>query len=766
MPLPQPPIPLLGDICSVIFNNTLYTYSSQAFQALPLVPGANWTMLPMGEAVGQGVCVGSTPSNPQEAGFYVVGGIGTEADYQGLQKFTYSTGKWESLAPPQLPAVTQNRVLHSATYLNDSDTIFMYAGSQQGSSNPSAETFSIQASAPYSSQAYVSTAPPVVYPIILPWSTSTAVMIGGSASNTRVMLFNPATGWSDSGATLAQPLIKATNVEQAVLATGDDGSKNLYTFDMSVSPNAVQRFVLLNGNGAPVANSAPVTKRELEDSWEVEARAVAGRSLTVGNWPGYNSTLAPSVTRAVFAVAQDPNGLVVIAGGNPDDVLCMFDTRQNGWLNATAKLATQHVLVDGISTVATSTQTTATSTATSLSTSVPTSASTTATPTAAAAAGTGSGSSSTGDGSSTNVILGGVLGSLGCAAVLLLVLYFCVIRQRKRQAHAEAGHLRRASGVSSIEKTGVSYANDSFPSGLRGPGVFRGHQQQDSQSSFSSVAILMGRVNGKQGQGQARLSRVPSNNSKRDSGDSIFRAFKSTIGKPMPQPQPSEPMNVRPPRQLTPDDKGVSFAPNTAEPRPRPSAAAAAIDRQGSMRRSSGWNRYWSGGSALNILGFGNGKDGNQNSRRTTQESDGSNYSDHPHRITQDSATVPPLNVYEPRASFSQVSRGSPTVTQFKAGKHEGLSGQIERPVSAVSDMSAYSSGIPASVHEAWDPTSSSQPWGATRSNNMYSTPLAPSGPQTQSSRLPTGVSKQPQLAMASNSSDMSWLNLGEGSRV
>ncbi len=771
MPLPQPPI-ALNNVCSVIFDNTLYTYSQDAFQALPLSSGGNWTQLPQGVKVTGGICVGSTPADLTQAGFYVVGGTGPSADYKGLQKFTYATGKWESITPTSV--VTQDRLWHSATYLNASNSILMYAGSQDGSQYPSTQTFTIGTVAPFQVTAFQSIAPPTINPILLPWSDDQAALIGGSATNTQVMLFSPTTSWVDSGASLASPLVKDVSAEKAVLIKGDDGSKNLYTFDMTVAPNKVERIVLVDGAGAPIKNSAVITTRGMG-----EKRATPD-TLTESSWPGYNSTLAPTSTRTNYAVAQDPNGVVVIAGGNQDDVLCIFDGRQNGWENATARFADEKVFADSISSSVSSsaatTSQTSTSTVVSLSTSVPasTSASATATPAAIGSGSLASNSDTSSSGTSTQAILGGVLGSIAFVALVLTLVYFCIVRQRKRHAHAEAGHARRASGLSPNEKDAIAFASDSYPHSPTGNGTFRGHQQQDSQASFSSMGIFMGRANGNKGAAQSSVARNPSNNSKRDSNDSTFRAFKSTISKPVIQATPD--LGPLPPPPDAQDEKGVSFAANTAEPRPRPSVAAAAIDRQGSTRRSSGWNRYWSGGSALNILGYGSKN--NQDSRRTTKDSDGSHYSD-PHRITQDSATVPPLNVYEPRASFSRVNSGSPTVTQFKAGKHEGMSGRIERPVSADSDGSGYSSGIPASVHDAWDPTAVNGTWGADRTATpssfyrSYTTPLAPSRPappplsqRPPPSRPPTGVSQQPRLAMAATSSDMSWLNLGEAPRL
>jgi len=766
MPIPVPKVPL-KDICSVVFNNTLYTYSADAFQSLPLTPGAKWKELPGGEKVKGGVCVGSTPGDPSTAALYIVGGKSERAGYHGLQKFTYSKGVWETITLPQ--PVTQDRLWHGATYINSTDSLLIYAGSQDGSKNPSSQTFTIGASAPHTVLAFESAAPPTVNPMLLPWSASEAVLIGGNDWNTKIMLFSSEAKWVDSGASLVAPVPKDTSAVKTMIATGDDGSKHLYTFDMTVSPNTVTRSVLFTGPKQPVPNSAPVKRSIEEDGHENQARRREVAPLTLNAWPSYNSTLAPMATRSAYALAQDPDGLVVVAGGNEEDVLCMFNARENSWKNATARLDDVRLFASDSISKSSSTVLSTTPTSTSVPSSTTAAVATTATSEAAAAVG------KTDNVTTTNTILAVVLSSIFGIAILLFGIYWCLQRKRKQNAHMEAGHMRRASGTSSNEKSGIGYATNSLPHAPTGPSVFRGHQTQDSQSSFSSMAILMGRLN-QQKPGQSGVVRNSSQNTKRSSVGSNFRAFKSTISKPIPQATApiatTRSITPTPPSLQMRDEKGVSFAPGTVEPRPRSPSTGAATDPQGDARRSSGWNRYWSGGSALGLLGFGNGNgNGNGNvapnppmSKRTTVVSDtSSHYSNTQHRITQDSATVPPLQIYEPRASFSRVASRSPTIAQPNEKLKEAMLGKIEtqRPVSAISSVSGYSSGIPASVHETWDPTSS-KPWGYDRPQNStfynagpYATPLAPASSKLSPNRQPPQPTRD----------DMSWLNLGGENR-
>ncbi|KAK4180391.1 hypothetical protein QBC36DRAFT_342950 [Triangularia setosa] len=761
MSLPQPETPL-NNACSVIFDHTLYTYSADAFQSLKLEPGAEWEVLPQGERVTGGACVGSTTGNPATSAFFVVGGKGATQEYQGLQKYTFSTGQWEAV-PVDTPDI-RDRTGHSAVYLNSTDSILVYGGGSDGQA--SSQTFTIGAAAPHTILSHESWAPPAVKPILLPWSTHEAVMLGGNLGNTQVYLFNNQDGkWRDSGATLATPL-KDASALQAVLLDGADGSQNLLTFDMTESPNIVKRTVLYTGPEQPVTAATPVTKRSTRRrAWTAgKQRRRRSEPLTLNNWPAYNSSLAPTTTRTNFALAQDVDGMVVIAGGNSEDPVVMFDTTTNTWQNATEMLGQARLLsLDDDESSTTLSSTTATSTTTTLSTATSSTLATITSDAAAAATATPNETTAPvagGSGFNINMILGAVLGSVFGLALILGLLYFCLRRRTRQQAHTEAGHIRRSSGASSTEKD-MGYAKDSLAFGQGPPGVFRGHQSQGSKSSFSSMAILMGRTSESKPRLPAigRKASKSSNGSKRDSGDSVFRAFKSTISKPiLPEAAAPSPQPMR-------DEKGVSFTTETVEPRPRNLTTA---DKRESTRRSSGWNRYWSGGSALNMLGFGSGNSNTKNnSQRTTLHSErSSKYSDQQNRMTQDSVTVPRLQIYEPRLSFSRVNSHSPTIATYDNTKfNQGMSAQIEtgRPISAVSDlsMSAYSSGIPESVHEAWDPTASNnRPWGMERQNSsntgIYATALAPASAAKPVAE-PAPLRKQPSAVR----DDMSWLNLG-----
>ncbi|KFA70471.1 hypothetical protein S40285_00644 [Stachybotrys chlorohalonatus IBT 40285] len=759
MSVPEPPMSL-DNSCTVIYENTLYSYSPAGFLALRLEEGAEWQTLASGEVVTGATCVGTTPPDAAQAGFFVVGGQSESSDYNGLQKFTYSTGEWTRILTTA--EVTRNRRWHAATYIQANDAILVYAGTTDGTAAPSSQTFVIGASEPYETRGAVGGAtgapPPGVSPILLQWSVADAVLLGGDAANNKVWLFNPTAGWRDFSTTLEQP-IKDTSIVRAVVVDGADGSKSLLEFDMTISPNSVSRVVLQTAEGGPVFNSAPVSRRAASS-----VDALTRRELTLIDWPEYNSTLAPLETRSNYAMAVSPENRVVFSGGNAEHPLAIFDVNENSWeepggvfvedqqrlrvssttsSEAASSTATSESALSVTSSVISSIASTSTEPASTTAEALSTSASATSTGTSAPIAGGDEDESSgLGTGAVLGITLGTILGFLAILVVALLLLR----RRKQRASHAESG---RDGG--SGEKSDAAFAKSPLP-----PTNWQSHRQHGSQDSFSSVAILMGHVGGQ----KQSMSRVPSNQDRRGSVESLRKQFKSTIGKPVLQ---TSNLSFAP----ASEDKGVAFASTVVEPRPR----NGPLPTEDGIRRSSGWNRYWSGGSALQLLGFG----GPPRPRsRVTSESSHYSESQNPHpRRTQDSATVPPLN-FEGRAGVNRVNSGSPVVSQHPSSIpfRDGMSGKIERPVSKAS--SGYSSGIPESVSDMWEAADGERPWGAKRASNSayvpsfyWGTPLAPAGAASvatvgePSRHTPSGVSTQPQLSKAKTSSDLSWLNLG-----
>ncbi|KAF4594677.1 pre-mRNA splicing factor CLF1 [Ophiocordyceps camponoti-floridani] len=641
MSIPEPPASL-DDACFAIHNGTLFAYSSHGFFSLVLDKGAAWRKLDMGVPVEGAPCLSTTPLDASQAALFVVGGRTDSGDYPGLQRYTYDDGQWSTIRLTD--EVTKQRLGHAVTYVASDDVILMYAGHQDGTNGLSSQTFAIQSSHPFTVRGYESVAPPADSPVLFAWSASDAGMLtgGNGPLDDRPWLWNPSSGWRSWETTISAPF-KVTPLTRLVPVDGDDGSKFLYAFDFGQSPVAVSVMVLQDGAGNP----GPSTPSDVSRRVAVSRRDLGSKSL-----PVYNATLAPAGRKRLPAVASDGNGTVVFAGGGQDGALLVFNGKKNTWVDVGAMLG------DG-----------------SKAFLAPTSASPTETPSSTSTSGASTSTTAAGNrgrtGPGPNALLGITLGCiLGLMALLGIVLF--LLRRRKKLRR------RKAADDDSEEKE----AEDMSPSTIPPKSHFRGHHPQASHESYSSMAILMGRVGKDRG-----LTRKTSHDTNRSSDSSLHKKFKSTISKPIPQPA-AYPVLPGP----YDDDKNASLAPKAAA---AVAAAAAAAESNDTTRRSSGWNRYWSGGSALQILGLGPTR------RNTTMSERSSHYSDSGNRMRQDSATVPPLTM-DGRPEVNSVAVNSPTVARLATA--EGMAGRIVRPTSPAS--SGYSSGIPESVVDGWDTAS------------------------------------------------------------
>ncbi|KAF4332318.1 hypothetical protein FBEOM_13889 [Fusarium beomiforme] len=667
----------------------------------------------MGEKVSGAVCVGATPDDTAQAGLFVVGGTSGSDGYTGLQKYTYSTGKWTTITPSEL--ITKDRLRHGSMYIKASDAILVYAGSRDGVAASSGETFTIQASEPYSVNSYGPGSSPGVRPILLNWSDVDACLVGSNTRNIAITLFNPTTGWRESGATLAEPLLQDSSSVQAIVMPRDDGSKSLYTFDLSQSPNQVRRFVLPDAYGAPLSNSAAVGNEK--------------RELSLDDWPEYNSTLAPTATRQNFAIAQGADGKVVFSGGNSEDPLVIFDATENSWVDASQVFDAENQKVLSDSTLTSSTFSTAktassakstkstytqtrpltsnseisstSTTSTILSTDSSTTSLTMSEASVSATAGAAAGNNDSGI--SSNIILGITLGSiLGFLALLGLLLLLLAQRRKAKRNSMEASST-------------THFGNGSHQ--LLSRSQTRGHNATLSQESYSSMATLINRT-GKQ---KTNLTRKPTNDTTRSSGSSLHKQIKATISQPILQELPHPALQGY-------DTRDVGFDVTVAEHRPH----AGSMEAHDDIRRSSGWNQYWSGGSALQVLGFGGSK------RATAGSEQSSCYSEATHhrsaRATQDS-TLSSL-IFDFYPEINRINSGSGVAAECsKIPFKDGVAGKLERTLPRTSS-SGYSSGIPESVNEAGDPTFSSKPWSPDRAPKIACNPNSYFGaPVLQASR-------------------------------
>ncbi|KAK8196544.1 hypothetical protein M8818_006709 [Zalaria obscura] len=627
MSAPEPKATLEGH-CSAINDNTLYVLSPDSFQALPLKENATWSSLPTGESVTGPACVMGVPNGDEsQAALYVVGGTSSDSNYAGLQRYFFANQTWETLTPPTMDM--QGRTNHSAAYLNDTSSILVYAGSTpQSESDLSSQTFVLSATAPWAIEAFTSKAPPANLPILLPWNSSHAVMTGGSETNTEIFTFGPDEGWQQLNTNLSDPL--ATGVK-ATLIEGSDGSKVLETFDMSSSPNKVSQIVLLGAGGKTAATGTTVgsSKSSKSKSKLKSQSRKRKRDLTIANWPTYNSTLAPTVTRSDFSVAQDSSGMAVVSGGNDESPVVLFNQQKNAWID-------NGLFFEGESnnnqvTLSSSTSTASTSTATSSATS-----SATASSTVAAA-------SSSGTSSKSHMlrVLGITLGVLfGIAALFIIALLYFRWRKQKRKRdnyvdEKDAGRLSFADrGASFMKEAGGSVANLEMQQPPRKPFV-----PGSNNSSHNSFAIIAGKFGPNKG-GQPR---------QRESFESTTRLVR----------------NVQSPMELT--DIGEKSQDNTylkpvARDEPHPPAAYDEDEPEGKRKRSSGWSRYFANNDPSLPSAY--------NQSQHTSASALSNYADSqipsmPSRIPS-SVLVAPLDIDFSRhfdRPISRVASASPAIS-------------------------------------------------------------------------------------------------------
>lgn len=460
---PLPPVEI-RDPCSVIYNETLYVYTADAFQALPLREGGEWFQLPMGVSVSGASCARAVSTNdPGKAALYIVGGVAkaSTSGYPGLQRYSFAESSWETITPHD--SVTQNRQNHASIYLSSTSSILVYAGNQGADAGArSSQTFVLSVAPPYNVQAFNSIAPPVVDPQLLPWNESHVAMVGGDPENRKIYIFNADTGWYDLGFSLQSGLPDRRKALSTIIHF-DDGSKVLQTYDASVSPNTVTQTIL--PVGVVQTKSVP---RSVELHTKREKRGV-----TISNWPPYNSTLAPQSTRLDFSIAQGPRGLAVLCGGNAQLPIVLFNERQNTWVDTTAffngQQATQSTPVS--SNFATPTSSTESQKSASSSTS-PKSA---------------THSPSHGTRSDTLTILGAALGAVFGILLIVSIILLLLRRKRKQRKH------RTVNSYFKHDKNRLSFA-DRGADFMKEPGGTAGLYYSIKSRSNTSSPIITGRA--------------------------------------------------------------------------------------------------------------------------------------------------------------------------------------------------------------------------------------------------------------------------------
>lgn len=467
MIVPKPPVKLEGH-CSVIHDNTLFTYSANGFASIPLERNGTWSKLDMGEPVSHAACVtGGVDGDEGQQALYVVGGTPSKSKGKGpgVQRYSFKDKKWKSFEPSQQNMA--NRTDHNAVYLKDSASILVYGGHQKHQTDASSDTFVVNTADPYNISAFeASKASPVFYPVLLSWNDKEAALVGGLTDKKQVYLFDPAKGWRSSDVTIDKEL---SDDARCALVKGSDGSKILETFDMGSSPNTVTSETLLKSGGKPASSSSKSSRR---------------KRITLDDYPKYDDSLASSTKRDDFSIAQGGNQ-VVISSGSGTDTLAIFNQTSNSWVNAT-KLFYGDEPRQKILPTTSSTTTTSGPTST---------ASETGPATTTPAAG------SDVDNSNIGTVLGATLGSiLGVAAILLLIIFLIKRKKNalKRAAQGQNGDKDRLSfqdrGVEPLTQSAYPMAKSPAPlaaSSVDSLAIFGGNAGDEK----SSEAVGAGRTN-------------------------------------------------------------------------------------------------------------------------------------------------------------------------------------------------------------------------------------------------------------------------------
>jgi len=537
MPVPLPKKPL-GSHCSAIRNNTLYTFSENAFQSLELKNGSEWKTLPQNVGTKGAACVLAFRGTPEEA-LYIVGGSSNnpnstpEKGFMGLQRWVFATKKWETVLLPN--PVTYNLTNHGAAFLESTRRLIVFAGSAYPAVDvPSANTFLIQADGAHEIVA-LPAQKPLLAPIVLPWDQDGALIVGGNGDNTVLNAYTTSAGWITLGAKLDRGM-KRRGQAWASLMDGDDGSRVLVTFDLTESPTAVQVIKVKDpSNGSN-------TKRQNRGA---KPPISTENQLLANNWPKYNSTGAPKARREGTSLAYDGN-MVVISGGNEDQPLLMFNARKNTWVSAESVLANNTDQDPLLRAQATSSGS-PTNMASATPTPIPTL--TVSTP--------GKGSAPTRSGPNTIQSLFIVLGSIIGAAFLLGACFYFLRKRRLQKNLKKAGDESRLNASRmSFQDRGASFMKEAGESVINLPPV-RPYETENNNSWLNV-------------QRQASVKEYGGNT----------RSHNSRNG-PMIQRVGGQGVIVHPGQEAKSGTNGVS---------------------DGEKSRGSGWSRYFSGNSATNLV--------------------------------------------------------------------------------------------------------------------------------------------------------------------
>lgn len=675
MVLPTPPVPLKNH-CSIIYNNVLYTYQVDAFQSLDLKKGGTWSQLPMGVPTNGSACVQGTVSN--DSALIIVGGTTSNQNYDGLQHYSFTNHKWQSEKP--LDSVATNRVCHGSVYLQQSSSILVYGGSQNNNNAPSSQTFLMQTNPPYNVQAFSSVAPPVANPLMMPWNSSHALMLGGSATNTKLFTFGPQDGWHQLNVSLPDP-VKDSSKAQGAILDGSDGSKVLEIFDMSTSPNQISTLLLQNATGSPQSSRR---SRSLSAHHPARRRK---RESTLADRPAYNNTLAPQDRRDGFSLASDPKtGLVVASGGDDQVPLAMFNETGNQWIDPNTFFGTQP---------------TPTPTSSSSASSAPPSSTA-----ASSAAASSSAAANTHVHNKSLTILGGVLGGVFGFAILLvialLLIKYCRRRRIKKRDHQESSYSLENKAEMDFQDVGADFMKEA------GGNFQSNHKRKRSDRSDIGAGAMAADRGGGTVSSQSKRALLHAKGDSAGSGKSLWSRGTKSPDKDRAPPIISAPI-------VAPFDNQASVPP---DPRAEP-------------RTDTGWSRYFANNNSKDFATMA--AETEQDARPATYLSNSQSQSDYTNsRATSSqphaSAEVEPLSlrtsqnpfVYPPNSRVMSPTGFPRPGLALSHGQRLGPNDEPPSPSSFVSDIDEedeYARNSHSDGQDSWTPVAAAGERGSAYSD-------------------------------------------------
>ena len=694
MVLPTPPVPL-KDHCSIIYNNVLYTYQVDAFQSLDLKVGGKWSQLPMGVPTNGSTCIQGTVNG--DSSLIIVGGTTSTQDYDGLQHYSFTSSNWQKDKP--LDSVATNRVCHGSAYLQNSSSILVYGGSQNDNNAPSSQTFLMDTTPPYNVQAFNSVAPPVANPLMMPWNTTHALMLGGDPTNTKLFTFGPQAGWRQLNVSLPNGLKDSTKVQATVL-DGSDGSKVLQLFDMSTSPNSIQTLLLQNATGTPQSSKKA---RALSQHHPARRRK---RDTALADRPAYNNTLAPQDSRDGFSLASDPKtGLVVGSGGDDQVPLAMFNETGNQWIDPNTFFGSQPTPTPSSSPTPSSTPPSSTSNPPAASSS-------------AAAANSHVRNKSF-------AILGGVLGGVFGFAILLVIVLLLIKFHRRRKAKKREQQENSYSLENKAEMDFQDVGDADFMKEAGG-NIQGNHRRNRSDRSDIGTGAMAADRGGGTVSSQSKRALLHAKGDSGGSAKSLWSRGTKSPDKDRTVPFISAPI-------IEPFDGQAAASRSSPDPRTEP-------------RTDTGWSRYFANNNSkdFNTIAAENEQDTRpatylSNSQSQSDYTNSRTTSSHPHA----SAEVEPLRtsqnpfVYPPNSRLMSPTGFPRPGLALSHGRSATPNDEPPSPTSFVSDIeeeSEYARHSHSDGQDSWSPVPSSGERGS-----AYSDPRNPhiSGSTRDSTKFP-----------------------------